>query len=142
MRNKRFTNQIPMALFPDSGGNMSKLETQFWHFHTKNPAVYGLLVKYALQYRERRGFDAILGIAVLYERVRWDVVVDTGDKDFKLNNNHRAYYARLIMRQETLLKDIFKLRKQRIQSTLGPPNDTLPSSEHSTKDEVTNADVK
>ena len=126
-------NQLPLSLFPDEHGNMSKLETQFWQFHFDNPTVYRLLVKYARQYRERRGPDIKLGIKALYERVRWDVAMETTDEDFKLNNNHHAYYARLIMRDEDGLANIFRLRKQRIQSTLGPPNDTLLSAEQKTE---------
>jgi hypothetical protein len=142
MINKDYTNQLPMMLFPDQHGNASKLETQFWQFHNDNPDVYKYLIRFAKEYRSRRGKDSRLGIAVLYERVRWEVSIAVDTRDFRLNNNHRAYYARLIMLQEPELKDIFKVRKQRIQSTLGPPNDTLPSGEHVTDEETYDANFK
>jgi len=51
-----------------------------------------------------------LGIATLYERARWEIALATTDADFKLNNNFRAYYARLIMAHESDLEGLFDLR--------------------------------
>jgi hypothetical protein len=130
MVKKTWTGQLPLALFPDQHGNMSKLETQFWQFHQENPIVYNYLVQFACQWRLRRGEEAKLGIAALFERVRWEVNIESTYGDFKLNNNHRAYYARLMMRNNPNLQDIFRVRRQRIQSTIGPANDTLPSGKH------------
>ena len=83
----------------------------FRQFHLDNPHVYALLVKLA-----RQGVKAgrsKLGIGMLFEVVRWHYTVNpitTTGTDFKLNNNHRAYYARLIMELEDDLADIFELR--------------------------------
>jgi hypothetical protein len=134
MVNKDYTNQLPMMLFPDQHGNASKLEMAFWKFHEKNPKVYDWMVQFASEFRVMRGPTAKLGAKMLYERVRWEINLGDWERTFKLNNNHTAFYARLMMLQEPKLKDIFKVRKQRIQSTLGPPNDTLPSGEHVTEE--------
>jgi hypothetical protein len=118
-------------LFPLSNGEQSKLEKAFWKFHDKNPAVYRLLVRFARQWRQRFGPDAVMGIGQLFERVRWEVCIKTDDAmGFKLCNNHRAFYARLIMERNPDLDGVFRLRKQRLQSTIGPSNEGLPSGEH------------
>lgn len=130
MRKKYYTAQLPMTLFPDATGNMGKLETQFWQFHTQNPMVYSFLIEFAFEWRLNRGKDARLGIKALFERVRWEVSLGNTKSDFKLNNNHTAFYARLIMRTNPALQDIFKVRRQRIQSTIGPSNEGLPAGEH------------
>jgi hypothetical protein len=121
------SKQLP--LFPVDGV-MGKLEEAFWIFHQENPRVYEMLVKFAREWRRRRGPDAKLGIKELFERVRWEVSLVTSDESFKLNNNHTAFYARLIMRENEDLKDIFRLRQQRIQSTIGPDDKNLPSGVH------------
>lgn len=117
-------------LFPLDNGEQSKLEKAFWKFHNKNPAVYRLLVRFARQWRQRFGPDAAMGMKQLFERVRWEMAFRTvGDCQFKLNNNHTAFYARLVMERNPDLEGIFYLRKQRLQATIGPPNDSLPSGE-------------
>ena len=118
-------------LFPMAEGELGKLEKSFWKFHEANPKVYTLLVKFAYLWRQRLGGHAKLGISELFERVRWEVSIHTTDNgNFKLNNNHRAFYARLIMDRHVELREIFRLRKQRIASSIGPKNETLPSGEH------------
>lgn len=56
-----------------------------------------------------------MGIAMLWERMRWELTVETdsvdlGD-DFKLNNNYRSRYARLIMNNEPDLAGFFDIRR-------------------------------
>jgi hypothetical protein len=116
--------------FPLADGGMSKLEHRFWQFHTNNPKVYRHLVTFARQWRIKFGPDAKLGIKSLFERVRWEVCLSTtNDPNFKLNNNHTAFYARLIMDRNAELAGIFNLRKQRIQSSFGPANEKLSDGE-------------
>ena len=52
---------------------------------------------------------------MLWEVMRWEMYLRTDTPDppaepFKLNNNHRAYYARTIMENELDLGDIFNTR--------------------------------
>ena len=88
---------------------MNKIETQFIDFHAKNPHVYKELVAlaYLAQSRGRNRFS----INMLFEVVRWNRLIATTDDRFKLNNNYRAYYARLIMQQEPTLNGLFELRE-------------------------------
>jgi hypothetical protein len=119
------SHQLTMAL---SSG--SALENAFWAFHARHPEVYRHLRQFAWEWKARgRG---PLGIAALYERVRWEIGIelDEDEEPPRLNNNHRAYYARLLMQREPELIGTFQLRQQQIAATFGPANDALPSNEH------------
>ena len=109
---------------------MHKLETAFWEFHNNNPHVYEVLCSLARQWFGRFGAGK-LGVKMLFERARWEVAMTTKDPNgFKLNNNHTAFYARLIMSNEPDLAGVFNLRRQTLPSTFGPSNSTLPSGAH------------
>lgn len=85
------------------------IEYEFIKFHEKNPDVYQKLREYAIEmyYRQRR-----VGISLLWERVRWDMMDTKGDK-YKLPNNFRSRYARLLMKQEPELKGFFRTTQLR-----------------------------
>lgn len=106
----------------------SKLEASFWEFHRANPEVYETLVVLAFQWKKFGGRK--IGINALSERVRWEIAIRTCGSQFKLNNNHRPFYARMLMENEPELAGLFALRKQKIQSSIGPSNDGLPEGTH------------
>lgn len=83
---------------------------RFEVFHRENPAVYAVMVSLARQWVARTGRDRV-GIAALFERARWEIALVTGDPDHKINNDYRAYYARLIMAQEPGLAGLFEVRR-------------------------------
>lgn len=85
------------------------LEAQFRTFHGKNPRVYEELVKLARS-AMAKGKQKI-GIGMLWEVLRWHFWLQTTDTEFKLNNNHRSRYARLIMKQERDLDGVFETRE-------------------------------
>lgn len=82
---------------------------KFEEFHVENPRVYETLVRLARQWVQRTGRHK-LGIGALYERARWEIALATSDPEFKINNNFRAFYARLIMRDHPDLDGLFELR--------------------------------
>ena len=84
-------------------------DTAFDRFHADNPKVYETLVRLAREWVARFGGHK-LGIATLYETARWQITLATNDAEFRLNNNWRSYYARLIMAQEPDLAGLFDLR--------------------------------
>lgn len=94
---------------------MSELEIAFWQFHTDNPHVYAKLREIALDAFRRRG-SRKWGIAALFERLRWLSEFETVGDLYKLNNNHRAFYARMLMKQEPILQGFFSVR----ESVAGP----------------------
>lgn len=105
-----------------------KLERAFWEFHRANPHVYAELARLAREWVARTGGK--LGIAMLFERARWELALQTRGGVFRLNNNHRAFYARLLMQREPDLAASFDLRRQKLQASIGPDNDDLPPGEH------------
>jgi hypothetical protein len=116
-------------LFDWADRDAAKLEAAFWTFHLANPLVYELLVKYARQWGRTNEHGSI---NALFERVRWDFRTSIQPTDkFRLNNNHRAFYARLIESQEPdIRRGFFRLRQQRRQASFGPLNADLPSGDH------------
>lgn len=88
----------------------NKIERAFLEFHKENPEVYVQLVRLARQWVSAG--KARLGIATLFEKLRWELHVSgLSDKEgYKLNNNYRALYARLIMRREEDLDGLFETR--------------------------------
>ena len=95
---------------PPNGHTFSGTMTEeFERFHLLNPRVYEILVMLARQWVQRTGRHK-LGIGALYERARWEIAIATSDPDYKLNNNWRAYYARLMMLNEPDLDELFDLR--------------------------------
>jgi hypothetical protein len=95
------------ASFEFMQGN-SRLENAFREFHNANPHVYKQLVELACQLRAR-GRERY-GIKSLFEVIRWHKALETTDEDFKLNNNHAPYYARMIMETIPELNGFFRLR--------------------------------
>jgi len=85
------------------------MSLDFDTFHAENPRVYTVMVYLARQWIDRTGRHKI-GMQALFERARWEIAIATSDPDYKINNNFAAYYARLIMYQESDLDEIFNLR--------------------------------
>lgn len=88
----------------------------FVEFHSRHPEVYMELVRMARTWRAKNGPQAKVGIATLYEALRWrQGMGELADQQgFKLNNNYRAEYARMIMVREPALDGIFTLRDRSI----------------------------
>ena len=80
-------------------------------FHAMNPHVYDLFLRFAKQAltsgRER------FGIAAIWERMRWEAAFNTTGEEFKISNNHRAYYARKLMAQEPGFEAFFVIKEAR-----------------------------
>jgi hypothetical protein len=89
------------------------LKAAFEEFHEANPSVYAEIVRLArlavIHGQSRWSINA------LFELVRWNRMIDTARLDWKMDNNHRAYYAREIMRREPDLAGFFEVRKTRAE---------------------------
>jgi hypothetical protein len=90
---------------------MSRLERAFWRFHHNNPHVYAIFSRLCRQVRAR-GF-AHYSVDAIWQRMRWHFTIETSDPDFKLNDHHRAYYARYYLEQHPEAGDFFELRQLR-----------------------------
>jgi hypothetical protein len=74
---------------------MSALVENFVKFAAENPHVYKLIKKFTYQ-TIAAGRDSY-SINGVFERVRWHTDIETVGEDYKINNNHRPYYARAFM---------------------------------------------
>lgn len=86
------------------------LYEQAAEFHKDNPRVYRELRYLAMEAVVTHGRRR-LGIGQLWERLRWEYEITTTETRPKLNNNYRAFYARLLMQSEPVLRDVFATRK-------------------------------
>lgn len=90
---------------------MSRHERAFWLFHQGNPDVLDALVNLARQ--AKHAGAAQYGIGALFEVLRWSrLMAKRPGEEFRLNNNYRAYYARLIMSLYPYLSGFFETRVQ------------------------------
>lgn len=89
------------------------IQQAFMAFHRANPWVYNALVALAHDMVDR-GHSRI-GIGMLAEVIRWHYYRQTDDPSsgFKLNNNYRSRYARMIAAREPALADVFETRELR-----------------------------
>jgi hypothetical protein len=97
-------------VLPDHADNES-LEQRFRHFHEANPWVFGALVSLTREYVER-GAQRV-SINMLCEVIRYQYGRTVGGDTYKLNNNHRAFYARLLMQEHPEWDGLFATRAQR-----------------------------
>jgi hypothetical protein len=90
-----------------------RISNEFGKFHILNRQVYDVLVRLAQDWVRRTGRDKV-SIDLLYEVARWEIalgITPINPDDYKLNNNFRAYYSRMIMHFEHDLVGMFQLRK-------------------------------
>lgn len=88
-----------------------ELEDAARQFHNDHPQVWRLFVKFTQEMIDR-GF-ANYSTNAIFERIRWET--DQADSDgkstFKLNNNHRPFYARWYMSAFPEHRGFFRLRQ-------------------------------
>jgi hypothetical protein len=87
----------------------TRLEREFQEFNAQNPHVYLELERRAA--RLIRAGVRRIGIALLYESARYDHAVQTNGEPFKLNNNHRAFYARMLIQRNPAWAGIIETRR-------------------------------
>lgn len=90
---------------------LTDIQTAFETFHEENPLVYTALVGLARKARERG--KTRVGIGMLWEVLRWEMMMNTEDakSDFKLNNTYRSRYVRLIIDTQPDLSELFETRQ-------------------------------
>lgn len=88
---------------------MTDLEAAFEEFDRANPRIYELMCRFADQ--AIAAGRTRIGAQLLFERIRWEVYITTTDEEFKLNNNHVAYYARKWLREHPDHPDFFVTRR-------------------------------
>lgn len=85
----------------------------FEAFHAAHPEVFAQLRSMAVALVE--GGWRHLGISMLWETLRYRTMLGSSpdDEPFRLNNNYRSRYARLLMESDDRLADVFETRSLR-----------------------------
>ena len=100
-----------------------EMRDQVIAFSKDNPQVMVLFSKFTFD-RINRGFKNY-SVNAIFERIRWET--DQADHDgistFKLNNNHRPFYARAWMKINPEHNGFFRTRKQ---TSKDEPETNLP----------------
>jgi len=100
---KRMLNVFDSPLFKEIKPHIVK---KFIKFHLANPHVY--------EHVERFAFEALksgrsaFGIGMIWERMRWYLNIETKGNEFKLCNDHRSCYARLLMLDHPEFQSFFR----------------------------------
>lgn len=88
---------------------MKDKKEAFQKFHSDNPLIYALFNKEV--FRAIGNGKKKLSARTIIEFIRWNIFVETvDDRDYKINNNHIAYYARLFMKEHPEHEGLFELR--------------------------------
>ena len=81
----------------------------FWQYHRENEHVYDLFCQFARDVRQAGRSN--YGVGAIFERIRWHYAVETKGDEFKLNNNYRSCYARLLVLKDPSFADFFQMRR-------------------------------
>lgn len=94
------------------GTRRDQMREEWSRFHNAHPEVWALFQRFTFD-RINRGF-AHYGVGAIMERVRWETAIgaDLDEEEFKINNNHRAFYARFFMGYYPEHAGFFRVREQ------------------------------
>lgn len=98
----------PIAV-PDYSPEMTLAE-RFAIFHQTNPHIAHALEALAAQWLTHHDH---VGIAALFERLRWESGIQTAGDAYRLNNSYRAFYSRLLIERRPEWADAFETRVQK-----------------------------
>lgn len=90
---------------------ISEQEARFIEFHKANPHIYREIVR-RVSALTRAGVSRV-GIAMVFEVMRYDHLISTQGEPWKLNNTYRAYYVRLLMKEHPHLAGLIETRRSR-----------------------------
>jgi hypothetical protein len=85
------------------------MDKSFWEHHSANPGIFDRLVEYTYR-AKNKGYEHH-GIGALFEILRWeDATIRAEYRNYKMCNNHRSRYARLIMINHPNLVGFFRVK--------------------------------
>lgn len=89
--------------------HLEKHRAAFVAYHAANPHVYEVFKKFASD-AIQAGLAKYSARAIVH-RIRWHFDVETArTDDFKINNNHSPFYARLFLEEHPQHAGFFELR--------------------------------
>lgn len=86
------------------------LERRFADFHARNPHILAELERRAL--RLLAVGASRIGVKALWESMRYDAMVRTDTREWKLNNDFTALYARLLIERNAQLATVIETRRR------------------------------
>ncbi len=92
-------------------GQAATIQAQFETFHRLNPWVLRALESLTADYLERGATR--VGIGMLFEVLRWRYATATEGDEFRLNNNFRSRYVRLLIERHPQWAPAFEVRTLR-----------------------------
>ena len=92
-------------------GQSASIQIQFETFHQLNPWVLRALEALTADYL-KHGASRV-GIGMLFEVLRWRYVTATEGDEFRLNNNFRSRYVRLLIERHPEWESAFEVRSLR-----------------------------
>lgn len=107
----RQASLFDVPLPPPTRSRSEQLFDEWREFHAANPAIYVELRRMALDLRGvgRKRY----GMHGLFEVLRWHrAQLQTTDDEFKINDHHAPFYARLLMMREPRLVGFFALKDE------------------------------
>ena len=103
-------NRLPGCHYIPVPPQQDTIQHRFEKFHEANPHIYARLVEAAR--RLKAAGKTKIGIGHLVEDcIRWAEERTNTGETWKISNDYRSRYARLIMRQEPDLNGIFEIRQ-------------------------------
>lgn len=99
-------SDVPPQHFPIFSDLAPHVVEKFLQFHKENPHVFELFKKFAHQAKAKWNH---FGAGAIFERLRWEFSFETND-EFKLNNNYRSCYTRLLVLEDPSFKNFFQFR--------------------------------
>lgn len=92
-------------------GIQSPESRRFEEYHRKNPELYELFKRYALQ-AIRKGHRR-LSAEFIFNVIRWETDYRDDNRDFKINNDLKPWYSRLFLQDFPQHKGFFETRRSK-----------------------------
>jgi hypothetical protein len=90
---------------------MSRIFAAYKEWDAKNPHFYPLFCRFSVQLAQRG--HSHLSSKLIFERVRWESMIQTVGDEYKLNNNFTCIYARRFMAEHPQYQGFFRTRELR-----------------------------
>lgn len=87
------------------------IDGAFNEYHAKNPKVYSYF-KHFVNQAIANG-KTKTSSKLIVNRIRWEVIMDTSEEDFKINDAFTSRYSRLFIHEHPEHEKIFKFRHLR-----------------------------
>ena len=103
--------ELPFEFVDPVVDREASIEEKFEAFHAANPWVYTELLRMTREL-VGRGHRRV-GMKMLFENLRYSWMIRNvagSDREWRLNNNYTAHYARLVMRLHPEFDGVFETR--------------------------------